>query len=143
MGKIPGKILIICGLAVIALSVAFNIIGKTNRFVLFIIIASFIVVWGIISVYLERKNLSPKLPSEEIPNKPLVSEEITRMAEQGRKLRNPHHEQTTHQTQSTHHAQSGHHAPHKTTHQTTACPNCGLKHFIHANYCQRCGTKLK
>jgi len=32
------------------------------------------------------------------------------------------------------------------THQaqdTLACPNCGLKHYSTANYCQQCGAKLK
>ncbi len=24
-----------------------------------------------------------------------------------------------------------------------SCPSCGLKHYSHANFCQRCGTKLK
>ena len=29
------------------------------------------------------------------------------------------------------------------TQDTTACPNCSLKHYSTANYCQQCGAKLK
>ena len=29
------------------------------------------------------------------------------------------------------------------TDETVHCPKCGLKHYAHANYCQKCGTKLK
>ncbi len=27
--------------------------------------------------------------------------------------------------------------------EIASCPSCGLKHYSHANFCQRCGTKLK
>jgi hypothetical protein len=31
----------------------------------------------------------------------------------------------------------------QSTQNVIPCPNCGLKHYANANYCQNCGAKLK
>lgn len=118
MARIKGVILIGCSLGVIALSLLFNWIKKTNRFNLFIIISAGILIWGIVNFVLdqmEKKNETP-LVEEDIDS---VKNYETAKIRKEPSPKHPHHM------------------------SVIACHNCGLKHYNHANFCQQCGINLR
>ncbi len=161
MAVIPGWVYVILGIVMILASQLIKDADGSKPMIIFLYVGIIFIVIGVgkyiyNSVFRkgkERKGTPHKNKLEPVVINTTQSQQQTHHARQ-----HPHHRTARHHQQTHHQAQHPvdhmqekhevHRATHQQTHQTQhptiiACPVCSTRHYSYADYCMRCGTKIK
>lgn len=115
MADISGKIYLVIGLAVGALSITTNLVQKTSSFTLFAVIGVSMFLWGMFKVIKQKKE------THILHNKQLMGKNHP----------------------AKHHSKHVHKKEHPNVHPDKYCAKCGNKMKSYANFCSNCGYKMR
>lgn len=122
MGDISGKVYIILGIAVAAISLVLNITSKSSSMTIFIVAGVLMFVFGLFKV------LSKTKESNEAHDKHLRGEHKKNVQQD--KSPNLHHKQS----------HSGAKEPY---HEARYCPKCANGLGLYDNFCANCGFRVR
>jgi len=120
MADISGKVYLVIGLAVGALSITTNMVQKTNSFTLFAVVGVGMFLWGMYKVIRQKKE------THVLHNKQLMGK---------------NHPAKNHSDHV--HNKTNNKIVHHNVHPDKYCIKCGNSMKSYANFCSNCGFKMR